>query len=47
MYHGIFHEPFLNIEDTSVDVSDEQLYRWICWCIFYGKSKKEYPLANQ
>lgn len=47
MYHGIFHEPFLNIEYTSVDVSDEELYQWVCWCIFYGKSKEEYPLMNQ
>lgn len=50
MYHGVFHEPFLNIlniEDTSVDVSDEELYQWVCWCIFYGKLKEEYPLMNQ
>ena len=47
MYHGMFYEPFLNIEDTSVDVSDEELYQWVCWGIFYGKLKEEYPLMNQ
>lgn len=47
VYHSKFHEPFLNIEDTSIDVSDEELYRWLCWCIFYERSKEEYPLVNQ
>ena len=46
-YCGMFHGPFFNIEDTSINVSDEELYRWVSWCIFYGRSKEEYPLANQ
>ena len=46
-YCSMFHEPFFNIEDTSINVSDEELYRWVSWCIFYGRSKDEYPLANR
>ncbi|MGO5045164.1 hypothetical protein ACTQ4N_07450 [Bifidobacterium animalis] len=46
-YCSMFHEPFFNIEDTSINVSDEELYRWDSWCIFYGRSKDEYPLANR
>lgn len=46
-YCGMFHGPFFNIEDTSINVSDEELYRWVSWCIFYGRSKDEYPLANR
>lgn len=45
-YCRMFHGPFFNIEDTSINVSDEELYWWISWCIFYGRSKDEYPLAN-
>lgn len=47
-YCGMFHGPFFNIENTSsTNISDEELYRWVSWCIFYGRSKDEYPLANQ
>jgi hypothetical protein len=46
-YCRMFHGPFFNIEDTSINVSDEELYRWVSWCIFYGRSKDEYPLANR
>ena len=46
-YCRMFHGPFFNIEDTSISVSDEELYRWVSWCIFYGRSKDEYPLANR
>lgn len=46
-YHHMFHEPFFNIEDNSINVSDDELYRWVSWCIYYGRSKDEYPLANQ
>lgn len=46
-YCRMFHEPFFNIEDTSINVSDEELYRWVSWCIFHGRSKDEYPLANE
>ncbi len=47
-YCRMFHGPFFNIENTSsTNISDEELYRWVSWCIFYGRSKEEYPLANQ
>ncbi|MUH60579.1 hypothetical protein [Bifidobacterium canis] len=46
-YCRMFHEPFFNIEENSIRVSAEELYRWVSWCIYYGRSKDEYPLANQ
>lgn len=48
VYCGVFHDSFLNIEDTSISIcDDEELYRRVSWCIFYGRPKKEYPLANR
>lgn len=38
---------FFNIEDTSINVTDDELRRWVLWCNYYGKPKDEYPLANQ
>lgn len=42
-YALMFHEPFFNIEDASINVTDSELFRWVNWCIFYGKPKNQYP----
>ena len=31
-YCRMFRGPFFNIENTSISVSDEELYRWVSWC---------------
>lgn len=37
---------FFDIEDTSINVTDDELRRWVLWCVYYGKPKEEYPLAT-
>ncbi len=46
-YVKMFKEPFFLIDGPSINVSDEELYRWLNWCIFYGKPRDEYPEANK
>lgn len=36
---------FFDIEDTSINVTQEELRRWLLWCNYYGRPKEEYPLA--
>ena len=40
--HGV---GFFDIEDTSINVTQEELRRWLLWCNYYGRPKEEYPLA--
>lgn len=47
VYCVMFHKPFFNTEDNSISISAEELYRWVSWCIYYGRSKDEYPLTIQ
>ena len=42
-YSVMFHEPFFDIEGPCTTASEEEIYRWLQWCIFYGKPKEEYP----
>lgn len=37
---------FFDIEDTSINVTDKELHRWVSWCNYYGRPKEEYPLAE-
>ena len=37
---------FFDIEDTSINVTNKELRRWLLWCVYYGKPKDEYPLAT-
>lgn len=37
---------FFDIEDTSINVTDDELRRWVLWCNYYGKPKDEYPRAT-
>lgn len=46
-YAHMFHQPFFDIEEQGPFVTDDELHRWVSWCLFYGKPRDEYPLANQ
>lgn len=46
-YCRMFHKPFYDIENANVNISEEELRRWINWCIFYGKPREKYPPAMQ
>jgi hypothetical protein len=46
-YNMDHDEPFFCIEETYPVISDDELRRWALWCMCYGKSKDEYPLAKQ
>ncbi|MBT1166734.1 hypothetical protein [Bifidobacterium simiarum] len=46
-YANMFKKPFFNIEAQGPFVSDEELRRWVAWCIYEGRSRDEYPLVNQ
>ncbi|WP_026644989.1 hypothetical protein [Bifidobacterium sp. AGR2158] len=37
---------FFNIEDDSINVTGKELQRWMLWCVYYGRPKEEYPLAE-
>lgn len=37
---------FFDIEDNSINVTPEELRRWLLWCVYYGRPKDEYPLAT-
>ena len=46
-YIAMFHESFFLIDGPSISVSNEELYRWLNWCVFYGRPRHEYPLAER
>ncbi|TPF96862.1 hypothetical protein EP30_05460 [Bifidobacterium sp. UTCIF-39] len=46
-YSDLFEQPFFNIEAQGPFVTDNELRRWVAWCLFYGRPRDEYPLANQ
>ncbi|KAA8831459.1 hypothetical protein EMO89_01620 [Bifidobacterium tissieri] len=46
-YAHMFGRPFFNIEEQGPYVSDDELKRWVDWCLYYGKPRDEYPLANK
>ena len=46
-YAHMFHRPFFNIEAQGPFVTDDELNRWVSWCLFYGKPRNEYPLAGK
>ncbi len=53
-FHAMFHRPsyFLNEHDQIINeydpiIPDEDLYRWLGWCIYYGRPKEEYPDAQR
>ena len=46
-YSAMFHESCFLIDGPSISVSNEELYRWLNWCVFYGRPRDEYPLAER
>ncbi|MBT1181179.1 hypothetical protein JS531_04165 [Bifidobacterium sp. CP2] len=46
-YADMFGKPFFQIGAQGPYVNDDELKRWVDWCLFYGKSRDEYPLANR
>jgi hypothetical protein len=46
-FSHIDEAPFFLIEETYPAISDAELREWLLWCMFYDKSKDEYPLAKQ
>ena len=46
-YIAMFHESFFILDGPSISVSKEELYRWLDWCVFYGRPRDEYPDAEK
>ena len=46
-YSATFHESFFILDGPSISVSDEEVYRWLNWCVFYGRPRDEYPDAEK
>lgn len=42
-YSNRFQEAFFDEEGPESRVSDEELTRWLNWCLYYGKPRDEYP----
>ena len=46
-YSATFHESFFILDGPSISISDEEVYRWLNWCVFYGRPRDEYPDAKK
>ncbi|NMM99735.1 hypothetical protein G1C96_0313 [Bifidobacterium sp. DSM 109958] len=46
-YAHTFHAAFFVMGEDGPYVTDKELRDWLNWCVFYGKPRNEYPLANK
>lgn len=45
-YASTFHAAFFIMGEDGPYVGKKELRRWLNWCLFYGRPREEYPLAN-
>lgn len=46
-YADMFHRAFFRRGVSESKMSDEQLERWLNWCLYYGRPREDYPLAGK
>lgn len=46
-YANRFKTSFFKVGEQGPFVTEKELERWLNWCLYYGRPRDEYPLANK
>ena len=46
-YANLFHGAFFHVAEQGPFATERELKHWLDWCLFYGRPRDEYPLAEE